>query len=428
MNPLNRIKCDLLIIGRGFAGMAAAARASELGLKTVQAGSSSGFFLASGLIDLLGVWPVEKKQIVTVPGLGLKQLGTDNTKHPYSRMQAETILEHLSFISSVLAKAGLPYTHETGRNQSVLTAAGTFKPSYMVPETFAAGCGLATAPKRVLFVDFKGLKGYSARQIADVLHRTCPDTSALTVDLPGNPHEVTPVQLANRFESTDFLEVLCEALGPHCGPFDLIGFPAVCGINTSPEIVRNLETRLGRPCFEIPGLPPSSPGLRLKNAFEKWLSQKDVTLLNNADVSFDSFRNDTFFMTAQYQNLMTSIEAKGVVLSTGRFQGRGLHASRQGITEPVFQLPVTQPGTRSQWHSIDFFSPSGHAVNRAGIEINSEFQAVNSTGQPAFEHLYAAGGILAHNDWIRLKSGAGVCFATAVGSVDRFYASQKGDQ
>lgn len=77
MNNQEVVKCDLLVIGRGFSGMAAAAKASSAGLKTVHAGSSSNFFLVSGLIDLIGIYPIEKQKLIFTPKSGVRQLKKD---------------------------------------------------------------------------------------------------------------------------------------------------------------------------------------------------------------------------------------------------------------------------------------------------------------------------------------------------------------
>ena len=62
----------------------------------------------------------------------------------------------------------------------------------------------------------------------------------------------------------------------------------------------------------------------------------------------------------------------------------------------------------------------GHPVNRAGLEIDDAFRPLNSSGQPAFGTLFAAGSILAHNDWKRMKCGAGLAIASAFGAVKSF--------
>jgi len=425
MNNQEQIKCDLLVIGRGFAGMAAAAKASALGLKTVQAGSSSSFFLSSGLIDVLGVYPVKEAKILQKPDDGLMEMRADYPNHPYAKITDEKILESLWFLEDFLSDAGLSYQIKNNRNSFILTSAGTFKPSFMVPKTILKGCAKNLKGKRVLFVDFKGLKGYSARQVANVAHKVCPKSSFLTIEVAEHSGDLTPVALANLFENDSFLRMIAKKVQPQMDHFNLVGFPAMCGIHDSSKIVGKLEKLIQRPCFEIPGLPPSIPGLRLKNAFEKKLSQQNVIVLNKAKISFDSFKDDTFYMTAANQNMTTSIQAKGVILATGRFQGEGLHAGRESIEETVFGLQVSQPEKRSQWCGVNFFNPDGHRVNQAGIETNDMFQPIDEKKHPKYKHLYAVGSILAHNDWPRLKSGSGVSCVSAVTAVNHFYKTIK---
>ena len=101
------------------------------------------------------------------------------------------------------------------------------------------------------------------------------------------------------------------------------------------------------------------------------------------------------------------VEAKSAILASGRFFGGGLKASRHHISETVFDIPVNQPADRRQWHHIEFFDKKGHPVNQAGVEVDELFRPLDSNQKPLFENLFAAGSILAHQDWIREKSGSG---------------------
>ncbi len=65
----------------------------------------------------------------------------------------------------------------------------------------------------------------------------------------------------------------------------------------------------------------------------------------------------------------------------------------------------------------------GHLINQAGLEIDDAFRPLDDSGGPAFETLFAAGSILAHNDWKRMKCGAGIAIATAFGAVNAFIRS-----
>ncbi len=83
-------------------------------------------------------------------------------------------------------------------------------------------------------------------------------------------------------------------------------------------------------------------------------------------------------------------------------------------------LPVYQPEERKAWHRDDFLDPRGHPINRAGLEIDDDFHPLDSSGRPAFQTLFAAGSILAHQDWMRMKCGSGLAIGTAFGAVQAF--------
>ena len=109
--------------------------------------------------------------------------------------------------------------------------------------------------------------------------------------------------------------------------------------------------------------------------------------------------------------------SENVILATGRFIGGGLSADRKRIRESIFDLPVFQPDKRDLWHREDFLDPRGHAINRAGLEVDAHFRPIDKSGRPAFDRLFAAGSLLAHQDWKRTKCGVGLAVATAFGAV-----------
>ena len=53
------------------------------------------------------------------------------------------------------------------------------------------------------------------------------------------------------------------------------------------------------------------------------------------------------------------------------------------------------------------------------------FRPVDTDGSIIHKNLYAAGAILAHNDWARLKSGSGVSALSAFTAVNDFYNSHR---
>jgi glycerol-3-phosphate dehydrogenase subunit B len=107
-----------------------------------------------------------------------------------------------------------------------------------------------------------------------------------------------------------------------------------------------------------------------------------------------------------------------VILATGRFLSGGLTAERTGLREPLFDLAVAQPPTRADWHRDDCFDPRGHAINRAGVLVDDDFRPLDATGAPVHGRLFAAGSILAGQDWVRQRCGAGLAIATAWRAVE----------
>ncbi|MBU0463733.1 MAG: FAD-binding protein, partial [Proteobacteria bacterium] len=211
--------CDILVIGAGLAGYIAAARASNLGLKTIRAGNSSSLFFASGLFDLLGVFPAESGKILTKPFSAIKKLQSDQPYHPYSKTTPDQIKESFQFLAEFLNSAGLKYSLPGTDNKQILTSLGTFKPTYMVPETVSKGSNLEE--KNLLIVDFKGLRGFSAKQAAAGLVKKNRETYTLTIDLPENNGSLNPVHLAKSFENKQFLQSLADKILGFSGKADI---------------------------------------------------------------------------------------------------------------------------------------------------------------------------------------------------------------
>ena len=200
----------------------------------------------------------------------------------------------------------------------------------------------------------------------------------------------------------------------------MVGFPAIFGINDSVEIYRDLQEMIGVPIFEIPTMPPSITGPRIKEAFETQLPKKGVRLLLQKKVLKVHHNKSGFLLDIGGPDTEYTVKAKGIILASGRFLGRGLHADRKQIRESIFDLPVFQVGERKKWHSQNFLDPKGHLINMAGLEIDNMFRPLDNSGNPAFKTLFAAGSILAHQDWIRMKCGSGLAIASAFAAVNAF--------
>jgi glycerol-3-phosphate dehydrogenase subunit B len=416
-------KYDICIIGTGLAGLAATTFALNRGLSCAQVGHTGEINFATGFLDLLGVHPVEKQKIWDDPWAGIDALGQDVPQHPYARLAKEDIRDAFDELLSFLKAVGLPYCRLKDDNIRVLTSMGTIKTTYSVPHTMWKGVKALQQTPSCLLIDIRGLKGFSARQIAVGLKDEWPDLHTAHISFPGTDHlsEVYTEHLASSLVLSENREKFARALRPHIKKAQVLGMPAILGLYRTLEIVSDLEKRIGLPLFEIPTIPPSIPGLRLKEAFVHGLRAKGVDLFSQNRVFEVQPKNDTGFeLKIGKSTAENTVVAGGIILASGRFIGGGLHADRKRVKETIFDLPVCQPDNRAGWHRRDFLDPRGHLVNRAGLEIDDSFRPLNSTRKPAFDRLFAAGSILAHNDWKRIKCGAGLAIATAFGAVKSF--------
>ena len=442
-SPPETLVADLLIIGSGMAGLAAALFASNRGIKTVMAGSAGGFEYASGLLDLWGVTLPDVSQwdkslgkspatMTKKPWDMIDRLRTETPEHPFARLENVQLETAMNEFVAVLKENGLPYQGTPRLNQVVLTPMGTFHPTFRVPATMSTGWQAFKANAPCLILDFRGLREFSARFFTQVLLSKWPGLSETTIEFPdtGARSELFTPLLARSLETEQVQEKLIRTVRPLAESVECIGLPAVLGVQSSTQIASLLEDQLGVILFEIPTSPISVPGIRLKETAFKALESSSVIRLPNQRVS-QILRMDENGIVCRTDSSTRPFEihAKSVILATGRFLARGLVADRHRIDEPLFHLPVVQPDTRRQWHEHRYFEEKGHRINQAGLEVDDNFRPVapdtGQGGQPVYSNLYAAGSILAHQDWVRTRSGAGLSIATAFAAIEHYWRKNK---
>lgn len=414
---------DVMVIGSGIAGMAASLFAVNRKLSTVQAGSAGGTLFTSGLFDLVSVYPVGEKKLWDNPWDALNALRKDGSRHPYSRISNEDIQISFDEMISFLGASGMKLHFDQNRNLKVITSMGTIKYTYCVPDSMWPGVEAYETKAPCLAVDFRGLKEFSARQIATTLKAEWPAIRPLRVAFPGmeGHDEIYAVHLAQALERSETREALARLIKPEIGDARFVGLPAVLGIKRTPVIVSHLKKLLGVPVFEIPMMPASVPGFRIKEIFDAELPQKGLLRLIDKRVeSVNRSENGNFLLNIGGNDQSQTIRARSVILATGRFMGKGLLSDRKGIFEPLFNLPLYQPSDRKSWHHEQFLNPAGHPINSAGVEVDDLFRPIGGDGKPIFSNLFAAGSILAHQDWMRMKSGSGLAIATAYAAINAF--------
>ncbi len=413
------IQTRLAIVGTGLAGLAAAIFASGRGIKTAQVGHTGLITYTTGYLDLLGELA---GRIVEDPWHNLDQLRREHPGHPFCNLENAEIRKALDMFTSSLSAMGVGYTAPTQQNLRALLPSGVIKPTISVPLTMEHGVAALKRQARTVIVGFSGLPGFSSAEFVANMKPYWPGLAPKSLEFPGmeGQGQLFPEVMARALEVADKRQRLADIFKPHLDAAEYLGLPAILGVHAPDSIHAHLEELLGLPIFEIPTMPPSVPGIRLREMFEQVLPQRGVILVPQHKVERLQMGGDGVLLSFTDPFGDVKITSEAVILATGRFLSGGLVAQRDGIREPRMQIPVTQPDSRDQWYGEEYLDRRGHAINRAGVNVDGAFQPIDAAGRRVHPRLFAAGTILAGQDWVLQRSGAAVSIASAYGAVRSF--------
>ncbi|MCZ7571173.1 MAG: glycerol-3-phosphate dehydrogenase subunit GlpB [Ardenticatenaceae bacterium] len=414
MNPNERT----IVIGGGLAGLAAAATLAEAGrLVTVLAkGMGGSTHWSSGCIDVLGVYPIGATELVEDPLAAVQALVTANPRHPYALAGEDALRTGLDLVKRVSSGAGLHYEGTIERNWRLPSPVGAPRPTCLAPTTMLAGD--LRDPLPMLIVGFHPLRDFYPALVAANLTAQGIPARAAFADVPTLTRrlDLMPVRLARLFEDAAFRQQVIDLVRPSLGEARRVGFPAVLGIDRPSDVVEHLQQALDLPVFEIPTLPPSVPGIRLQNAFQRALERRRGRFLVGAE-ALSATLDDSRVLSIETEIAARTMAHRGrdFVLATGGLLGGGLRTDYKGaVREVVFDLPVEALSERKAWFEPEFVAPQGHAIWRAGLMVDEQMRPLGPNGAPVYANLRAAGLALAHADPLREKSLEGVSVATGV--------------
>ncbi len=427
MASLRKIQTDLLIIGSGMAGLSAALFAANRNINAVLAGGAGGFEYSSGLLDLWGISLTTKGRISKKPWDMIEKLINESPEHPYAKVKKEGLKKAFDEVTSALKQNGLHYTGYNALNVNVMTPFGTLKPTYRLPKTMWANVEAFKKKEPCLVLDFRGLREFSAVFFKEMMKKKWPKFATQCIVFPDTHlrSEVFTPFLARSMEIEHIQEQFIKCVKPYIKGETYLGLPAVLGILSSEKILKRLEEALNVTVFEIPTSPVSVPGIRFKEAMINVLGGSSVMLQTNQRITkILTTSNKGFECQMGHNENPCVVRSDAVVLATGRFLGKGLYADQNKIYEALFDLPVSQPATRRQWHHTEYFTPDGHKIHKAGIETDMFLRPVDKNNKPIFKNLFATGSILAHQDWIRSKCGSGLSIGTSFHAVQSYLQIQ----
>lgn len=418
------IEAGLAIVGTGIAGFAAAVFAANRGISTAIAGNTGALAYTTGYLDLVGrldssAHDAEGRLAVEDPWAALETLRAAEPRHPLALVAAADIRTAFAEFTAFLGERGIGYTPPGDANVVALTPAGTRKPTLCVPATMAAGPRALAAGTHAVIVDFERLKGFSAAEVVANLGARWPGLQARRIAFPDMARgEVYPEVMARALEVPATREKLAALLKEAVGDATTVGLPAILGMYRPDDVHAQLQQLTGLAIFEIPTMPPSVPGIRLRECMEQALPQRGVTLIPQRKVTALELHRDGATLSLADAFGPIRIRAQAVLLATGRFLSGGLEAHPDGIREHLLALPVAQPASREGWYREHYTDPRGHPVSRSGIEVDDTCRPLGRDGRVHHPRLFAAGSVLAHHDWVRSRSGAGIAIATAWRAVE----------
>jgi glycerol-3-phosphate dehydrogenase subunit B len=404
---------DTVVIGAGLAGLTAALRLAEAGQKVaVLAKGVGATHLAPPTIDVLGYMngPVDS------PAQALPEFTAANPQHPYRQLSTELLRDSLDWFSASLGDQG--YSGSLDENFFVPTAVGVAKPTALVPQTMAAGD--LRQGGRFVFVGLRGLKDFFPAYLADNLARAVrPGGAAVTTRIVeiapplGQAGDVSPLGFARRFEQPDFRESVLAELDGNLVPGEVVGLPAVLGLDDAPDVWSELETRLGHQVFEVATLPPSVPGIRVYETMTAALRRQGVRFVIGSTVAgAESASGRLDGVLLHTAGRAQTYRAGSFVLATGGFPSAGLELDSAGkVRELVFDLPVAGlPEPDQPLFGPGYFDE--HPLSRAGVAVDERRRPVDEAGEPVYENLHAAGATLAGAVPWREGSGNGLSLAS----------------
>lgn len=399
---------DVIVVGGGLAGSISALSAAQTGASVrLISHKESTLRHASGLIDVLG-YPNGGERPVVNPFDALDDLPTS---HPYHVVDESGIWEGLALFDEITGD--LYVGGHTDRNALVPTQQGTVKPTARYPRSMAAG--LASDERDMLLVGFESLPDFDAPLAAEHLGAIgVPfEPRGVTIGFPSDLRaDAKLTRFATALERARTRRALAETVEPHLDGAERVGFPALLGEEEDTAVRADLESRLGVSVFELPGGPPSLPGLRLADRLFAALDSAGVRMSTGVPVvGYEADgKRVTSVLVDRGSHTPHPYHAEQFVLATGGLVGKGIGSDRNGVYEPIFDCHVPHPDDRYDWFLDEAFDD--HPFARFGVVPDDELRPVDSHGDREFENLRAAGSVLGGANIAAEKSGSGISLAT----------------
>ncbi|MCM1176779.1 MAG: glycerol-3-phosphate dehydrogenase subunit GlpB [Clostridium sp.] len=406
------MKFDVVIIGGGLSGLVCGISLQRKGKRCaiVSAGQSALHF-SSGYLDLLDRTPDGRE--VLVPA---ESIGELPDSHPYSKIGAEVFGRYLGEVKPLFAGCGVTLKGDEGRNCYRITPMGGVRPSWLCLSDFTPfTTSEAPIGAKVLVVNIPGFLDFNAGFIADGIVQRGSSCRVVDISidelahLRANPSEMRSSNIARAMDSNATAMKFAEAVRARLDGDDAVVLPAVFGLKDC-SVPQKIADAIGVRTEYVATMTPSVPGIRtqmrLKNAFERF---GGTFLAGDTVISAEMDCNRVkSVVTANFGE--ERIEADDFVLATGSFFSKGLSASKDEVSEPVFGLDMYSLEDRSKWGDTGFFRKQEYIG--FGVVSDNSFRA--SKAGETMENLYVAGAVCGGFNPLAEGCGAGTSIMSAL--------------
>jgi glycerol-3-phosphate dehydrogenase subunit B len=410
---------DVIVLGAGMAGLVAAIRLAEAGLRVVTVAKGYGSLrLAPATIDILGYRPDR----VDSPAQDLPGFAAAHPDHPYALISPAVLADSVQWLKEHVGTYA--YVGDPSANMLLPTAIGVPRPSAVVPETMAGGDVRRAGPLAIaglgVLKDFHPSVAAENLQAATTADGRAVQARPVLLHPPANGQaDISALGLARQFENEAFRRAVAADLRAVVRGDEAIGLPAVLGIDQARSVWTELQQAVGQPVFEIPtAVPPSVPGLRLARALQDRLRRAGGRFVLGAEAIGPELRNGTLAgVRIRSAARMTPRMCRWVVLATGGLASGGIEVDVSGtVSEHALGLPVRAPGPDEAGFLPGYLND--HPMDTAGLRVDGTLRPVGPDGEPVYPNVYAAGAVIGGARPWREKSGDGISLSTGYLAAD----------
>ena len=411
------MRFDTVIIGGGLAGLVCGIRLQKAGKKcAIVSSGQNAMHFSSGSFDLLGKLPdgtPVEDPIKAIPALG--------NEHPYSILGAETVERYAAEAVDFFNGCGVPVYGDAHKNTWRITPTGERKPAWLKLSDFSPfETQDSKVGEKILIVNILGYLDFNTKFLADTFEKNGSKCRIVSLKLDEmerlrkNPSEMRATNIARVMDRDEVWEKAVAQVKEYLKDEDTVVLPAVFGLKNGSVIEKIRESISVKTVF-ISTMPPSVPGIRsqmqLKAEFEKaggrfFLGDSVI------DAEYDEAGEVKSVGTTNFGNIR--LYADNFVLATGSFFSKGLVATPEKVTEPVFGVDLIINEGRENWFDRNFWKKQNYISFGAAVNENLNVSVEGKT----ITNLYAAGSIIGGYNALYEGSGGGVAIVTAMKTAD----------